>query len=407
MSATDARLGCLALWDGEAAGGQLLVAGVYDPAGALPHLVGTTMSLDRFPPAELVARGDAGGGKLTFVIPVRIGDDDRGLLAVVSDVEPTIASSRDRFNQWAALLASSLAAEEMKRLLSEERALLSTIVEALPHGVCWADASGAVRGCNQALVDLVGGAGVDDVIGRRWVELSSDHEVARSIAAWTAEVAASGEPVINAELGVGPIGDRRSVLLSVVPLPAGGDGGLLSIWADVTSLRSLEQRLAAAARLEAIGQLAAGIAHEINTPMQYIGDNGAFLAKAFAAVSGTVDDLLDLARSNGADADTIERISSGAKLELLRTRIPDAARQVTEGVVAVSQIVRSLRMFAHPGGQEVEPVDLAQLIESTLAVCRNEWKYLAEVEVDLPADLPPVRAVPGMINRICSFNTSS
>jgi PAS domain S-box-containing protein len=402
MSSTNARVGCLALWDGDPAGGRLRVAGLYEPVGALTGLVGETMTLEQFPPPSMVARGDARLGQLTFVIPVKVGGTDWGLLAVVGTVDATSASGREAFNQWAALLTTSLAAEAMSRQLVEERTLLSAIVGALPHGVCWADSTGTVQGCNQALAELIGCTTPEEVNGRHWAELSRQREVARPVAEWTGRVAAGGDPVINAELAVGPVEDRRSVLVSIVPLPsAAGDGGLLSIWADVTSQRSLEQRLAAASRLESIGQLAAGIAHEINTPMQYIGDNGAFLAKAFGAVTALIDDVIELAVTHGADPATIERLSSGARLELLTARIPQAARQVTEGVEAVSRIVRSLRTFAHPGGEELEPVDLAQLVDSTLAVCRNEWKYVAQVDLAIGADLPAVRAVPGMINQVC------
>jgi C4-dicarboxylate-specific signal transduction histidine kinase len=209
--------------------------------------------------------------------------------------------------------------------------------------------------------------------------------------------------VINAELTLRPEPDSDPliVLVSVVALATGNDEPrVLSIWADITGQRALEQRLAAASRLESIGQLAAGIAHEINTPMQYIGDNGAFLGKAYESVFGLVDGLVELAAGGGIEASRVEQLMKEAKVDLLRRRIPVAAEQVTDGVGTVSQIVRSLKTFAHPGGDEVEPVDIVEVVESTVTVSRAVWRGVADVDLDLDGQPLLIRAVPGMINQV-------
>jgi PAS domain S-box-containing protein len=287
-------------------------------------------------------------------------------------------------------------AEATSEVLAEERSLLSMIVEGLPHGVCWTDTTGAVEGCNRALATLLGLAPTE-VKGQQIAELCPDDRSAAQVQGWVEQVASGGEPVINGELALAVGDESRVVLLSLVPL--GGERTSLSIWADVTEQRSMEQRLAEASRLESIGQLAAGIAHEINTPLQYVGNNGAFLDKAFGLVTPLVDRLATLATDHGAEQATIDELTAEAKLDMLRSRIPSAAGQVIEGVDAVSRIVQSLKTFAHPG-HDFEPVDIGRAVESTLAVSRNEWRYSAELDVGVAGDLPPVRAVPGMINQV-------
>jgi signal transduction histidine kinase len=122
--------------------------------------------------------------------------------------------------------------------------------------------------------------------------------------------------------------------------------------------------------------------------------------KAYGLVTPLVDDLIGLAMSLGAEPATIEQLTARAKFDVLRERIPSAATQIIEGVEAVSQIVRSLKTFAHPGGDEPEAVDLAQVLDSTVTVSRNEWKYVAEIETDIEPGLPPAMGIAGMLNQV-------
>lgn len=148
-------------------------------------------------------------------------------------------------------------------------------------------------------------------------------------------------------------------------------------------LHATQAQLLQAQRLEAVGQLAAGIAHEINTPMQYIGDNARFLEKAFhelLAALETIDlDKLDATRAR--------------RLKLLRERVPRALTGTIEGVDSVARIVQAMREFSHPGTRELAPCDVNHCLASTITVSRNEWKYVAEIERDLDPDLPSVPAL--------------
>ena len=160
---------------------------------------------------------------------------------------------------------------------------------------------------------------------------------------------------------------------------------------DISEIKQLQSQLAQAQKLQSVGQLAAGVAHEINTPIQYIGDNGKFLEDAFR-------DLIRLSEAQQA-VGTAAAADDGA-LEYLRTEVPRAASQLLEGVDQVARIVRAMKEFSHPGPIERSSADINRAIQNTIVVSRNEWKYVAEVTTDLDPDLPPVPCVVGEFNQV-------
>ncbi len=191
-----------------------------------------------------------------------------------------------------------------------------------------------------------------------------------------------------------PIGDRERI------------SGAVVTFADITEQKRLEQQLAQAQKLESIGQLAAGIAHEINTPTQYIGDNIRFLRDAMADLNPLLQSCLRLAevrddpQALGEVAEAIAAAAESADLEYLLDEIPKALGQSLEGVERVTKIVRSMKEFSHPGSDEKQAVDLNRALESTLTVSRNEWKYVADVVTQFDPDLPPVTCLPADLNQV-------
>ena len=164
----------------------------------------------------------------------------------------------------------------------------------------------------------------------------------------------------------------------------------------------LERRVSQ--RLEAVGQLSAGIAHEINTPLQFVGDSVAFLQEA-------VGELLALTRMYNKLLHTTEMIDKEerqrravaaerqADLEYLTERIPMAFTRTVDGIGRVRSIVQAMRRFSHASTSDTSPSDLNEALETTLAVCRNEYKYVADVELDL-GELPLVTCNVGEINQV-------
>lgn len=182
--------------------------------------------------------------------------------------------------------------------------------------------------------------------------------------------------------------------------------GYAVIGADNTERKALEQQLAQAQKLRSIGQLAAGIAHEINTPTQYVGDNIRFLYDAFQDMSGVLRgcrELLAATRAGSVNAEMVGRLESDverADLDYLISEIPAAIRHCLEGVDRISRIVRAMKEFAHPGCEEKVPVDLNKIIETTITVAHNEWKYVADLKTVFDASLPPVVCHPAEINQV-------
>lgn len=202
----------------------------------------------------------------------------------------------------------------------------------------------------------------------------------------------------------------RDKLLSVTITPittgAGAATGLLILAADVTERRALESQLSHAQKLESIGQLAAGIAHEINTPIQYVGDNVRFLQDAFRDIDALIQAFtwfLSQAPKSGVPAEVIrplEEAVAKADVDYLLSEAPAAITQSLEGVHRVAHIVAAMKEFSHPGTSEKTPIDLNHALESTITVARNEWKYVAEVITDFDPDLPLVLCLPADLNQV-------
>ena len=182
--------------------------------------------------------------------------------------------------------------------------------------------------------------------------------------------------------------------------------GAVVCFSDITERRRMEIELRHAQKLEAVGGLAAGIAHEINTPIQFVGDNTRFLQDSFR-------DELEMVRkyeevygeaSRGLVRpellEEVKEVCSRIDWEYLRGEIPKAMDQMLDGVGRVAKIVRAMKEFSHVDrSSEKSQSDLNKALESTLIVARSELKYVADVDTEF-GTLPPVICHLGDLNQV-------
>ena len=200
---------------------------------------------------------------------------------------------------------------------------------------------------------------------------------------------------LEEEVRISPIRDQAGKIVNFV-----------AIRRDVTKQMAMERQLRQAQRIEAIGSLASGIAHEINTPIQYVLYNTRFLQEKFAELNPLFDRIRELIQASESTEQMVALLNEIGEfadkidLNFIRAEIPPAIEQTLEGADRVADIVRSMKEFSHPGSDNKSMVDLNKAIQSTITVARNEWKYVAELETDLDPDLPLVPCFPGDFNQV-------
>jgi signal transduction histidine kinase len=169
---------------------------------------------------------------------------------------------------------------------------------------------------------------------------------------------------------------------------------------------ALERELAQIQKMESLGTLAGGIAHEINTPVQYVGENLRFLRESIAGLSQVLSKyraLAQSAQSEGVLTDEVAEVATSvetADLEFLRQEMPASIDQSLEGIDRISEIVRAIGEFSHPDAKEKTAIDINHAIATTLTVAKNQTKYVADVETDFDTSLPPVTCLPGEFNQV-------
>ena len=174
---------------------------------------------------------------------------------------------------------------------------------------------------------------------------------------------------------------------------------------NVAERRALESQLRQAQKLEGIGQLASGIAHEINTPAQFVTDNTTFLKESsvpLLQLLSLAGDMRLAADAGSTSKELLARFDQQVKesdLPYLEKEIPKALEQSLDGLHRISKIVRAMKEFSHPGSGEKVPTDINRALETTITVARNEWKYVAELETEFDTTLPLVPCLQGEFNQ--------
>ncbi len=211
-----------------------------------------------------------------------------------------------------------------------------------------------------------------------------------------------GKPVIIEHLHF-VRGDSKTVLS--IHVWAVGTGVACHL-RDITQQLELESQLRQAQKLEAVGSLAAGIAHEINTPIQFVGDNIRFLADSFTSIIDLLDhyrECREKISSEVGERDEMAQLKSieeRTDVSYLKSEIPQAVEQSLEGVRRVSTIVRAMKDFSHSDEREMVLADVNQMLDTTVTIARNELKYVADVVKELDVDLPQIECFRNDLNQV-------
>jgi len=198
-----------------------------------------------------------------------------------------------------------------------------------------------------------------------------------------------------------PDGSDGFLGLAFNPIVEHGEvAGYLLFGSDITERINLQNQLQLAQKMEAVGELAAGIAHEINTPLQYVGDNIRFLKDSFGdlqAVGKHNSALLQQCEQEKFAPELTEAVRharEAADFDYVMEEVPVAVEQSLDGIEKAARIVGAMKEFSHPGQKEKGLADINRMLESTITVTRNEWKYVAEIETDFDEELPLVKCLP-------------
>lgn len=314
---------------------------------------------------------------------------------LLGQIDRTYADAdRDRYMLERSLALSS---EEMRVLheqLRSERDKLRVVFESAALGILSIDGDGRILDANPAATRMLG--------------VAREHLVGTALAPAFFDAAVDDEALAHGPHVAGechlerPDGETRwfTTTTTWVRGPSGSTQLGTVIFEDVTERKRLERDLVRAQRLESVGRLAAGVAHELNTPVQFISDNVHFLGDAFASVVVLVERLAEIAAQGGDEAlARCREAELRADWEYLGDEVPASIAQTLDGLRRVATIVHSMKAFAHVDHDEQAPSDLNAALARTLAVAARELAGVA-VATEEYGELPPVTCCVADLNRV-------
>ncbi|MEQ8734923.1 MAG: ATP-binding protein [Rhodospirillaceae bacterium] len=285
------------------------------------------------------------------------------------------------------------AAHRSQKLIAEE---LNAILENIPRGIILTDAEGTILTVNRHAEKLFD-VPADQAAGINLKSyLSLDELAALTLS----------NPVVDAgDLRVTGIrADKSTFPVELAFTTVGEEPDIRVLWmvrdialrlAAEAEQRQLEQDLKQAQKLESLGTLAGGIAHELNTPIQFVTDNMNFLSEALADLLSAIDEF-----EKPQDLNSRDNIRKKFDIDYLAEETPQAISQSLDGLRRIADIVLAVKKFSYPTSSGKSENDLNDIIRTTVTVSKNQWKYVAGLDLDLDEDLPLMSSNAGELNQV-------
>jgi PAS domain S-box-containing protein len=320
----------------------------------------------------------------------------------------TVSPIRDQDNRISHFLVQKEDISERKlreATLNQSEAKYRELFETAPYGIIILDVNHSISDVNRTMTRIIGsekqvcfGSNLRNWVIERMVEeydTAIEHMELEGSSQIELPLRHQNGSEVWVELSATAILDETGIY-----------GGAIIHCLDISIRRQIELQLRHAQKMESIGQLAAGIAHEINTPTQFVSDNLRFLSDSFGDLHKLIISynglytILQEKQEEPEMLESIEQLRQEIDLDFILSDIPQAFAEATEGVGRITRIVKAMKEFSHPETDQKSATDINHAIESTVTVARNEWKYVAELELNLDPELPLVPCLPGELNQV-------
>ncbi|PPC92176.1 MAG: hypothetical protein CTY34_00800 [Methylobacter sp.] len=300
---------------------------------------------------------------------------------------------------------TGLVLEKFQNRLSERvhnESKLVALIENMANGIIVINARGSIQHINHA-ASRIFGYSEQELIGRN-VAILMPKDVGEMHDQYIANYFNTDiAKILDIRREVEAVRSNGEVFpleLKVSKLEFQGGQFFIGSVSDLSEVKSLELQLYQARKLEAIGQLAAGIAHEINTPIQYIGDNLRALEESFNDLIALLNEYREcIKQAVPACRDAMAAAENRHSADYIIDDTPKAIRQSLEGTERVRNIVRAMKDFSHIDRSQISRININEAIKNTLTIAHNEYKYLADIVTDF-SELPSVECYASDLNGV-------
>jgi PAS domain S-box-containing protein len=285
--------------------------------------------------------------------------------------------------------------------LEQQTTQLNNVLDIAACGIITIDQTGEVLSFNQAAVTIFG-YDTSEIIGKNvsclmpsYIAVHHDGYLQRNTESEKSHILCNRREVEAQRKN----GDIFPALLRVNPMVINGKLFFSGVIDDISETKILQDQLVQAQKLEAIGQLASGIAHEINTPIQFIGDNLSALQDNFTDIIAYQQELLALEEEGFKTK--IHQLHDKYDLEFILDDSPKAIQQARDGIDRVAEIVKAMKTFAHIDvNSSTQRINVNDALNNALIISRNTYKYIAEIKTDFAADIDMIECYPNELNQV-------